>query len=437
MILNDLKVTQEDFKGKNIQSITENTVVGRAEELKRLFDAPAQEVMAEKFNGLIELLNSEEYVGLLRVPELEAGMGSDLAAQLAYLLDAVKEATLEKPGFNPVRYDVEQNVSAEQKQRALRNIGAVPDTRTINGKKLDQDVNLSMEDIPDGVLRVSQGGTGSGSPHIARQNINMIGINPITLPEEDTVLNWKNFGTGVACFDRTGMLTDKPSEDGMLLNVSYTIEGDWGSVVQIYVTNEEEPRLLLRAGHSPHTGWLNTWRELTPGGGTDVAQGTYGGYRTDDSGNAYYDVPVIEVDEKGAIVGITESVITQADSKTAGFMSGELYRHVTNSGGMICPTHVSFADDESNEIHLSNCEYGGVGQMGGTAYVYVPSVIAVYGYDTSRSGTRLVPITDYAIGLVNSYPRVDITPDERFKGDDGAYHYVILYHKIFRASSGM
>ena len=49
MTIEELKVKDEDFAGRNIQSIAEDVVIGQADTLKRLFDAPAQEVLAEKF----------------------------------------------------------------------------------------------------------------------------------------------------------------------------------------------------------------------------------------------------------------------------------------------------------------------------------------------------------------------------------------------------
>ena len=70
MNFTNYKVSDEDFANNNIQSITENTVVGNAEELKRLFDAPAQEVMADKFNDLIDALNAlgaDDFNGILPI----------------------------------------------------------------------------------------------------------------------------------------------------------------------------------------------------------------------------------------------------------------------------------------------------------------------------------------------------------------------------------
>lgn len=86
MAFEDLKVTDEDFAGKNIQSIGEDTVIGRAEELKRLFDAPAQEVLKEKFNALLEYLATENTGSELRTPEICEESGRTVAEQLAYLL---------------------------------------------------------------------------------------------------------------------------------------------------------------------------------------------------------------------------------------------------------------------------------------------------------------------------------------------------------------
>ena len=57
------KIAAEDFADKDVSSIEENMVVGRAEWLKARFDSAAKEVITPKMNGLIDALLSEEAAG--------------------------------------------------------------------------------------------------------------------------------------------------------------------------------------------------------------------------------------------------------------------------------------------------------------------------------------------------------------------------------------
>lgn len=92
MAFNDLKIKDEDFDGKNIQSIKGNTVAGRAEELKRLFDAPAQEVLKEKVNALIDYFLSTEAAGEIGTPAISEGSGTTVAQQLDFLFREMQGA---------------------------------------------------------------------------------------------------------------------------------------------------------------------------------------------------------------------------------------------------------------------------------------------------------------------------------------------------------
>ena len=94
MAFTDLKIKDEDFKGKNIQSIDSDTVIGRAEELKRLFDAPAQEVLKDAVNALIDYLKSTGAGNELGTPELNEESGNTVAVQLHYLFNQMKEISL-------------------------------------------------------------------------------------------------------------------------------------------------------------------------------------------------------------------------------------------------------------------------------------------------------------------------------------------------------
>ena len=61
--ISDNKILDADFSGKDIESISEDTVVGRAEWLKARFDSAAKKVITPKVNGLIDALLSEEAAG--------------------------------------------------------------------------------------------------------------------------------------------------------------------------------------------------------------------------------------------------------------------------------------------------------------------------------------------------------------------------------------
>ena len=91
MAFNDLKVKDQDFEGKNIQSIRGNMVTGRADELKRLFDAPAQEVLKEKINALIDYLCSTESASEIGAPQLDDRSGNTVAAQLNYIYHEMQD----------------------------------------------------------------------------------------------------------------------------------------------------------------------------------------------------------------------------------------------------------------------------------------------------------------------------------------------------------
>lgn len=255
MTVNDLKVKTEDFEGKNIQSIGTDTVVGRAEEIKRLFDAPAQEVLAEKFNELIDFLASPEGGELICLPELAEGSGTTVAEQMAYLLEEIKNVTLGAFGFEPLRYDVSQKLTETQKTTARNNIGAVPASRTVNGKALTGNVTVTMNDI-SGVLTMDRGGTGGTSKATARQSLNIIGLNPITNPANDVPSSWVSYGTAAAYFNQSDCLKDQPAVNGMVLNCVYS-----NTVVQSFISRGSSPKLWVRAGQN--STWNSSWVDIT------------------------------------------------------------------------------------------------------------------------------------------------------------------------------
>ena len=79
------KLTDADFAGNNIQSIVGDTVIGNAAELKRLFDAPAQETVADALNGLIDELEAVTGAESLGADAVAAGAGDTVQQNLDYL----------------------------------------------------------------------------------------------------------------------------------------------------------------------------------------------------------------------------------------------------------------------------------------------------------------------------------------------------------------
>lgn len=90
---------------------------------------------------------------------------------------------------------------------AAEKIGAPSGTLTINGE-----LDLSTE------LAISEGGTGATTAADARQNINYIGTNPISTTADDTPANWIALGTGVAYYNKDGLLNNQPYAYGFLFN---------------------------------------------------------------------------------------------------------------------------------------------------------------------------------------------------------------------------
>ena len=76
--ISDNKILDTDFSGKDIESISEDTVVGRAEWLKARFDSAAKEVITPKVNGLIDALLSEEAAGQIGAAPFTEGSEATL-----------------------------------------------------------------------------------------------------------------------------------------------------------------------------------------------------------------------------------------------------------------------------------------------------------------------------------------------------------------------
>ena len=92
--ISDNKILDADFSGKDIESISEDTVVGRAEWLKARFDSAAKKVITPKVNGLIDALLSEEAAGQIGAAPLMEGSEATVAGQLAFLKEELNGVSL-------------------------------------------------------------------------------------------------------------------------------------------------------------------------------------------------------------------------------------------------------------------------------------------------------------------------------------------------------
>ena len=88
------KIAAEDFADKDVSSIEENMVVGRAEWLKARFDSAAKKVITPKVNGLIDALLSEEAAGQIGAAPLMEGSEATVAGQLAFLKEELNGVSL-------------------------------------------------------------------------------------------------------------------------------------------------------------------------------------------------------------------------------------------------------------------------------------------------------------------------------------------------------
>lgn len=88
------KIAAEDFADKDVSSIEENMVVGRAEWLKARFDSAAKEVITPKMNGLIDALLSEEAAGQIGAAPLMEGSEATVAGQMAFLKEELNGVSL-------------------------------------------------------------------------------------------------------------------------------------------------------------------------------------------------------------------------------------------------------------------------------------------------------------------------------------------------------
>ena len=154
MGLTDLIIKDEEFKGRNIQSIKEDTVLGRAEELKRLFDAPAQEVLKEKINALIEYLSTEQSAKEIGTYELSDGSGTNVADQLNYLFHEMQsiyaggivDGSISDAKLSNAQGQIKQNVADHNKM--MNELDLAPNNSIVCWKSY---IKVDGPDDPNGI----------------------------------------------------------------------------------------------------------------------------------------------------------------------------------------------------------------------------------------------------------------------------------------------
>ena len=131
---------------------------------------------------------------------------------------------------------------------ATPNIGA--DTLTLWQESYPDITNLNdilyligSEGLPE-----EFGGTNSKSLPEARQNLNFIGVDPITSAANDTPANWAALGTGYASFS-SNVLNNQPYQYGIVENV---VTGIW--VTQKFISLRGYSEVWYRSGNI-NSGW--------------------------------------------------------------------------------------------------------------------------------------------------------------------------------------
>lgn len=105
------------------------------------------------------------------------------------------------------------------------------------------------------IRAIKYGGTGADTAAGARQNINVIGLNPITSTAKDTPANWVALGSGIAYYNKASCLNNQPSTNGFIENRVY------GSTVhQTFYLRGSNGKVWVRSGNS--SGWNTSWVEL-------------------------------------------------------------------------------------------------------------------------------------------------------------------------------
>lgn len=101
---------------------------------------------------------------------------------------------------------------------------------------------------------VTQGGTGATNRKSAMLNLAFLGANVIASPDEDTVANWIALGTGYAWFSTNGLITDQPSQYGLVISYAHNSE-----VFQIWNAQPNGPMYTRSCNAS---GWATSWKRV-------------------------------------------------------------------------------------------------------------------------------------------------------------------------------
>lgn len=113
------------------------------------------------------------------------------------------------------------------------------------------------------VVPIENGGTNANTVSNARQNINYIGVNPISSVEDDTSENWRLLGTGIAGYNTTGLITDQPSKYGILENQVFG-----ATIFQIWHETASNSNWYRRGNQN---GWQSSWiKMLDEGNGISI-----------------------------------------------------------------------------------------------------------------------------------------------------------------------
>lgn len=164
-----------------------------------------------------------------------------------------------------IEYDHSPNISPEQRLRSLADSvrrafeEIESDIKSYNHEAEDdskEEIRLGAVATED-VVPIKKGGTEAETAAAARQNINFIGTNPISSVSEDTTANWVALGTGIAGYNTPGMITDQPSQYGILVNRVYgnTIFQKW------YETNSNGMWYRRGSGDSWGSTWIKVFDE--------------------------------------------------------------------------------------------------------------------------------------------------------------------------------
>lgn len=174
----------------------------------------------------------------------------------------------------------------------------------------------------------------------------------------------------------------------------------------------------------------------------DVIPRNYGGlYGT------YYNIPNIKVDSMGRVIEASESVISEASSKSSGIMPSAMYSYIEN-GDHANYAKVSFAVNSEYSFTLTNFKRLYI-TMTDSGNVYIPVVYAVYAYlytDASKTIKQLVPIPYKIVPNSSSTCSVKVECPEEYRefnlvdGDtDGSASYIdalVFYERTYTISSG-